>query len=514
MKSKLFKCALSFALASALVFCTTLICYTQIEYSVSADTVLSDDFKALGEAYLNAIKKASNGDLSGYFNSLSDIPSSWFKLLSDGTSVISPVDGISYSLDSSGELSVHSGGGGSHSGGIVIPSENFKEAVEEANTNNAPKGKCLWKSSYRTDTFIHSNYDSSFITLWESSDIGDSFSDGEIYIYPFYTDYNGITYYSDYQFRLYYDMYINGDITDYAIYVETLKYVDGVGFVSQSDSTGKVISGKSMDKPYTICIYFPYRITSSKPHLQIGLYYSQSDYYNNVFYCPSVINNGLFTIPSDSVNFSNLDSSISVFYSPAAFGEKYSDFYYEADGKVINAPERTDIDIGYICSNEMISRVYSDVDTTKIPDNYYVTITGDTIYDYSITNPETGQSETINYYITNNYILPDNGSSGGSGGTVGGDITVGGQIDVTGNVGVDVNVNINNGGNGGENIGDYIDASGADVDVGGLLGKLPSLSKGFVDYLKGFFAWLPAEYYGLIILILVISVWNVFRSRR
>lgn len=54
----------------------------------------------------------------------------------------------------------------------------------------------------------------------------------------------------------------------------------------------------------------------------------------------------------------------------------------------------------------------ADIDTTKIPDNYYITVGGDTIYDYNITNPATGDSTTINNYITNNYIF--NGSGGGS----------------------------------------------------------------------------------------------------
>ncbi len=62
------------------------------------------------------------------------------------------------------------------------------------------------------------------------------------------------------------------------------------------------------------------------------------------------------------------------------------------------------------------------IDTTKIPDNYYITVGGDTIYDYNITNPATGDTTTINNYITNNYTFitnPDNPDNpGSSGGTV------------------------------------------------------------------------------------------------
>ena len=503
MKTKLFKCALSFALASALVFVSALMCYSEISHLAYADNVtVSDildtaygdwsevpaDLQSVASAYFDLYMACTTSDTRGKIKAFTDLELSWLKTLKDGTAVLSPVSGIYYTLND-GELYVnyadngHGGGGGvrpsERATSVIIPSEDFKEAVEEANTNNAPKGKGLWKCSYRSDNIIHANYDSDMITIWGSAD-GDCFTD-ELYIYPFYTDYNGITYYGEYQYRIYYDMYINGNITDYALYFEVYKYLDGAGFVRTSTNIYRLLPGKSMDKPYTICLGNPYYNGSGTAYLKSGYYYSVSDYYNNSCYCPAKQGNGLYPLGSETTSFSSGSDTLNIIGYTASFSKKYSDFSYYKDGSDVSAPERTDIDIGYICSNELISRTYTDVDISKIPDNYYVTISGDTIYDYSITNPETGQSDTINYYITNNYTLPDNGGSGSSGGSVGGDVTVGGQIDVSGSVGVDVNVNINNGGNGGENIGDYIDGSGADVDVGGLLGKLPSLSKGFVD---------------------------------
>lgn len=78
-------------------------------------------------------------------------------------------------------------------------------------------------------------------------------------------------------------------------------------------------------------------------------------------------------------------------------------------------------DVGYYYSNTPIVVSYT-IDTTKIPDNYYITVGGDTIYDYNITNPATGDTTTINNYITNNYTFitnPDNPDNpGSSGGTV------------------------------------------------------------------------------------------------
>ena len=75
---------------------------------------------------------------------------------------------------------------------------------------------------------------------------------------------------------------------------------------------------------------------------------------------------------------------------------------------------------GYYYSNTPIVISYT-IDTTKIPDNYYITVGGDTIYDYNITNPSTGDTTTINNYITNNYTFitnPDNPDIGTSGDTV------------------------------------------------------------------------------------------------
>lgn len=375
---------------------------------------------------------------------------------------------------------------------VSVTSDVFKEYVESANTNNAPKGKGLWKASYRTDNYIHSISATSLITLWGSSS-GEPFSD-ELYITPFYTDYQGITYYSDYQFRLYYGDYILGDITDYALYTDVYKYIDCLGYVEQSNISGVALKGKSMDKPYTICLGLPFWQHNYKPFLDFGFYQTLSDYHSSTRYNPGKVDGGGFVeLPSDAFQvLSPYGSSVFLQEIKSPFAEKYSDFYYyDSSGAVVSAPDRTDIDLGYICSTEMISRTYSDVDTTKIPDNYYVTITGDTIYDYSITNPETGQSDTINYYITNNYTLPENGGSGGSGsggsGGTGGNVTVGGKIDVDGTVSVDVNVNVN-GGAGGTSFDD-VNTDPLDDYLNSALDE----SSGFRAFLGDFFSFLPVE---------------------
>lgn len=170
-------------------------------------------------------------------------------------------------------------------------------------------------------------------------------------------------------------------------------------------------------------------------------------------------------------------------------------------------------DWGYIMSEtpfELFANQTS-VDFSRIPNNYTITINGDTIYDYSITNPDTGDSTTIKKYIDDDYDfpqvpdvpdVPDPGDGSGTGGKV----EVSGKIDVSGKVDVDVNVNVNSGSSSNPDPGDYIDPGTVDTNLDHYLEQVPELSKGFIDYLKDFFAWLPDEIYGLIILGLVVVI--------
>lgn len=170
-------------------------------------------------------------------------------------------------------------------------------------------------------------------------------------------------------------------------------------------------------------------------------------------------------------------------------------------------------DWGYIMS-ETPFELFKDqtsIDFSRIPNNYTITINGDTIYDYSITNPDTGDSTTIKKYIDDDYDfpqvpdvpdVPDPGDDSGTGGKV----EVSGKIDVSGKVGVDVNVNVNSGSSSNPDPGDYIDPGTVDTNLDHYLEQVPELSKGFIDYLKDFFAWLPDEIYGLIILGLVVMI--------
>ncbi len=175
-------------------------------------------------------------------------------------------------------------------------------------------------------------------------------------------------------------------------------------------------------------------------------------------------------------------------------------------------------DFGFICQTEPFEFFYNKnpVDTTKIPDNIAITY-GDNLYDYSVINTETGDTTTMNEYITNNYVINGGGTTSGNV-SGGGDVTVGGKVDIGGKVEfspveikpIDINVNVNGGSDGtssGGDVGDYISESGAAENIDPYLEKIPEISKGFTDYLRDFFTWLPKEIYGLLILGLVVAIW-------
>ena len=165
-------------------------------------------------------------------------------------------------------------------------------------------------------------------------------------------------------------------------------------------------------------------------------------------------------------------------------------------------------DYGYLLSSEPFELIANQtkIDYNKIPDNYTITINGDTIYDYDITNPDTGDHGTVNYYITNNYTLPENGSKddtkGDSGsGTVSGNVTVGGKVDVSGKIEIDtkpidININVNGGGSGSSGSGDVSSSPEGvefdqDVSLNNYYGWMQEQTTGFSGFMKNFFSWLP-----------------------
>ena len=168
----------------------------------------------------------------------------------------------------------------------------------------------------------------------------------------------------------------------------------------------------------------------------------------------------------------------------------------------------TNDDYGLIMSSEPFELYGSQtkIDYNQIPDNYTITINGDTIYDYDITNPDTGDHGTVNYYITNNYTLPENGNKDDSkddsgSGTVSGNVTVGGKVDVSGKIEIDtkpidININVNGGGSGSSGSGDVSSTPEGvefdqDVSLNNYYGWMQEQTTGFSGFMKNFFSWLP-----------------------
>lgn len=162
-------------------------------------------------------------------------------------------------------------------------------------------------------------------------------------------------------------------------------------------------------------------------------------------------------------------------------------------------------DWGYIIS-ETPFELFMDqtaFDYNKIPDNYTITITGDTIYDYSITNPDTGKSTTINKYINNNYTIPsddgggDDPSNPDSPGS-GGNVTVSGNVDVSGKIEIDtkpIDININVNGDSGYSGTGEVPAVKFDEDIGlkNYYDWMQDQTTGFSGFMGSFFSWLPGD---------------------
>lgn len=224
-------------------------------------------------------------------------------------------------------------------------------------------------------------------------------------------------------------------------------------------------------------------------------YKSNTDPYSNIYFS-SALSTGLVT------------SGVSI--TPQYFLQNlagYTTFTPDTD---------TADDYGFIISSSPFELWVNqtDIDTSKIPDDYVITPKGDTFYDYTITNT-TGDTTTINKYVTNNYYIPEtdkkDDDQGGSSGdvTVSGDVNVKGDIDVSGKV--DININVSQGSS--ESAGDYIDPGEIDADLDDYLSHVPDVSKDFIDYLKDFFGWLPKEIYGLLVLGLVVAIFCRLNGR-
>ena len=483
--------------------------YPAFAAATSWDDVSADAI-ALKNAYIDYFKSLSSGDFGDVLGSAVDIPISWLKTMSDGALAISPVDDLYYYLKD-GVLQYEdnrehrSGGGGGRRRGEAT------EIKPELPVSTVKQINDYWSEYYKP----HENA-SQYIWSYQSTD---SISDraGSYYFVrnaPLYMDSNGSWGKKNWD-SVYLLGFVNDDNNSGIFYSSHYLHC-----YSSSDSNGqhlvidryKVDSGileesQTIDNDY-----------KSYPYISARLrYYSQAES------CLDL----LFHVSYDSYLSCNTDREEDYIKFGLFISSDYSKTspFYNLVNSASFIPNTNDKDdYGLIMSSEPFELYGSQtkIDYNKIPDNYTITINGDTIYDYDITNPDTGDHGTVNYYITNNYTLPENGSKddtkddSGSG-TVSGNVTVGGKVDVSGKIEIDtkpidININVNGGGSGssgsgtGESIGDYIDPGDVDTDIDKYFDKIPSVSKNFIDYLKDFFSWLPPEIYGLLILGLLVAI--------
>lgn len=477
--------------------CIMAISFLTASYPVFAAATSWDDVSAdaiaLKNAYIDYFKSLSSSDFGDVLGSAVDIPISWLKTMSDGALAISPVDDLYYYLKD-GVLQYEdnrehrSGGGGGRRRGEATeikpelpvstvkqindywsshfkPHENSQEYIWSYQTAPRKNDSDIW---FVPGAPVYSDARSWGNKLWD-----------DFYIMPFFTDDDLCPYYGQYYYRCYttkedqsvifhFDQYYLADNSLFREFKTNWK-------AAEYPFIGLLCSGGG----YQLYAY------SSREN-----YFSDNRYFDTKYSFQSLEHDGAF-VSLRSYNHTG-DKLLKDLVSITSFTPNTN---------------KSD-DWGFICSSEPFELFANQtkIDYEKIPDNYTITINGDTIYDYDITNPDTGDHGTVNYYITNNYTLPENGSKDDTkddpgSGTVSGNVTVGGKVDVSGKIEIDtkpidININVNGGGSGSSGSGDVSSSPEGvefdqDVSLNNYYDWMQEQTTGFSGFMKNFFSWLP-----------------------
>lgn len=420
-------------------------------------------------------------------------------------------------------------------GNVQIPIEDFKQELENQNNTIDPKNRSMLKYSWRDLSNNQDNVDWSCfarnVVDGCKTCVGSSLMEDGMYI-QVYMRRNGYMYYTPYQYHMYADVenILNEDnivtASKYNVYLDPIYY--------------QTVNGESLDTfQYKAFTWDNFYDNANSGHIYFSLgfnvqngtsvqgirLYTYDSLGNcvknlNITHCfwfsalcetGSTSSSGLSTsiyrenwnyfLRSDDVdNKIDIRTGIKHFFKDKVYGIGFTNFpIYTHDNGVrppgdshagasldncVICDEGNTCDFGFLISSEQFTTTYQ-FDTTRLPSNSTVTISGDSVYDYSITDNSTGETSTIYNYVTNNYSYPEtsggNISVGNGGGTVGGNITVGGQVDVGGKVDINVNVNGN-----GDNYS-MPDTSGMNDYLESALDD----SSGFRKFLKVFFDFLP-----------------------
>lgn len=400
-----------------------------------------------------------------------------------------------------------------------VSSDELSDSINFDNTQYIPKTSNTWLMSYRNEkryqTLI-SNNKAFFPSFVLSDDSSGNIAFSELFLLPFFKDKNGEVYYAKKQLHIYLrewddpnsDIYLGFDVFDFSS-----DFTSPVEI--KSDNHIVDLTSSSLPAKYSVSP-FPYYATNG---ISFYRFETLAKFIDNSCLTTNILDNSTYNTAGywDFYNSSQTDykNMFKLFYNSSDDKTYYFNLFKNLWGSEYDDGVS---DIGYYASKSLINFAYNDIDTSKIPSGQIVTVSGDTIYNYTITNPDTGDSSKFGDYITNNYTyITNNYGEGGSGSGVGGNVTVDGSIDVGGSVGVDINVsvpdiNINVNGNGGaggsgSSIANPDDFTSAEnVDLNKYYDTAVEQSTGFQKFLNDFFGFLPAELLALILFAVAMAI--------
>lgn len=389
----------SFVLAAVLSFFGT--AYSISLVASAADTVktwndwdeVGEDAIALRDAYVKYLREVGEGDFIGALGKGVDVPIKWLKLLSDGRLVLSPCDDVIYFLKDNVLQSTRKQGKEADTG----LASRLKPVID------GKTGKQL--NNYYSDRFMpHANKDQSVFSYQSTSSISASpyilssplslyNRKNDIYFIIFFQDDNvsSSPFYSKYYCHMHASTLASGG---------SCMAVDYYSISDGSHHYSSTIPWDPSTTPY-FALNFDCS-ASSMEFLRWFRYRDYDSYKSNQYDGWGLVPRGGYTWYFVASDYSTSSAYITDYVRRSSFSP--------------NSNKKDDY--GFIISSSPFTLYgnQTSIDYDRIPDDYVITIDGDTIYDYPITDPSTGKSTTINNYITNNYIIAGDDSGGGSGG--------------------------------------------------------------------------------------------------
>ena len=389
----------SFVLAAVLSFFGT--AYSISLVASAADTVktwndwdeVGVDAIALRDAYVKYLREVGEGDFIGALGKGVDVPIKWLKLLSDGRLVLSPCDDVIYFLKDNVLQSTRKQGKEADTG----LASRLKPVID------GKTGKQL--NNYYSDRFMpHANKDQSVFSYQSTSSTSS---------YPYILG-SSLSLYNR-KNDIYFIIFVQDDddsssplYSTYYCHMHAGSLASGgsciaVDYYSISDGSHHYSSTIPWDPSTTP--YFALNFDCSAASMEFLRWFKYRDfesYKSNQYDGWGLAPRSGYTWYFIASDYSTSSASITDYVRRSSFSP--------------NSNKKDDY--GFIISSSPFTLYgnQTSIEYDRIPDDYVITIDGDTIYDYPITDPSTGKSTTINNYITNNYIIAGDDSGGGSGG--------------------------------------------------------------------------------------------------